>query len=121
MILDECVVAGLPTELMFFKEWLPSDMFYFRRIDADSVASPNLPHSPVDLKFYGVHQAEQLLKMHVVVDVNVHNVGRTPNMEFVPDVIVVSGAPVFRRVMERGNHGGITAYVGNRVQGEFTV
>ncbi len=118
LVLGEYQEAGLPIGEEPFSEWLPSDMFSFQRVDADDVASPNLPHSPAELKFYSSNQAEQLLRMHIVIDVNVHRVGRAPNMDFVPGVIVVSGVPAFRRAITKGVHG-ISAYVGDLVYGEL--
>ena len=120
LIRSEHQEAGLPIEEESLSEWLPSDMFSFQRIDADDVASPNLPHSPAELKFYSSNRVEQLLRMHIVIDVNVHRVGRAPNMDFVPGVIVVSGAPAFRRAIMKGVHG-ISAYVGDLVYGELTL
>lgn len=111
LIRGEYREVGLPIGEESLSEWLPSAMFSFHRIDADDIASPNLPHSPAELKFYGAHQMEKLLRMHIVVDVNIHRVGRAPNMDFVPSVIVISGAPAFRRAIAKGSHG-ISAYVG---------
>lgn len=101
-------------------EWLPSDTFSFHRIDADDIASPNLPHSPDDLKFYSSNRVEQFLRMHIVVDVNIHRVGCTPDMDFVPNVIVVAGTLAFRHAIMKGRHG-ISAYVGVLVYGELTL
>ncbi len=120
LVLGEYQEAGLPIGKESLSEWLPSIMFSFHRIDADDIASPNLPHSPADLKFYSSNRVEQLLRMHIVIDVNIHRVGRAPNMDFVPSVIVVSGAPAFRHATAQGDHG-ISAYVGVLVYGELTL
>lgn len=117
LIRDEYREVKLSIGEESLSEWLPSAMFSFHRIDADDIASPNLPHSPSDLKFYSSNRVEQLLRMHIVVDVNIHGVGRAPNMDFVPSVIVVSGAPAFQHAIAKGSHG-ISAYVGNLVSTE---
>lgn len=101
-------------------EWLPSDTFHLIRIAADEVAAPVLPHTPADLKYYPAHQAEEIVSMHIVVDKNIHKVGAAPNMDFVPGIIVVAGAPSFYRVIGMG-HSAITAYVGNLVAYELTL
>ena len=101
-------------------EWLPSATFSFIRIAAEDVAAPSLPHTPAKLKYYSVEQAEDIASMTIVIDKNVHEVGKAPNMDFVPGIIVVTGAPLFFRASELGQHS-IAAYVGDLVVEELTL
>ena len=59
-----------------------------------------------------------MLSIRIVIDKNVHGVGRAPNMNFVPGIIVVSGAPLFYEANENGQHS-IIAYVGDLVMEEL--
>ena len=99
-------------------EWLPSDMFYLIRVSADELAAPSLPHTPAELKYYPTWMQEKIIGMHIVVDKNIHRTGASPNMNFVPNIIVVAGAPLFHRLTSEGNSV-IAAYVGNLVKEEL--
>jgi len=97
--------AGIEVPL-FLATWLPSSDFVLRRIDADAVASPALPHTPLPLEQYPNWQAEQVASISIVVDTNIYQAGKAPNIEFAPDVIVVVGViDMEDRV--------VTAYVGD--------
>lgn len=99
--------ANLPYRESDLVPWLPSSDFVLRRIDADAVASPALPHTPLPLEQYPNWQAEQVASISIVVDTNIYQAGKAPNIEFAPDVIVVVGTiDIGDRV--------ITAYVGDR-------
>jgi len=98
--------ADLPYRESDLVLWLPSSNFVLRRIDADAVASPALPHTPLPPEQYPSWQAEQVASISIVVDVNIYQAGKAPNIEFVPDVIVVVG------VIGVG-HRVVLAYVGD--------
>ncbi|KKK93065.1 hypothetical protein LCGC14_2696610 [marine sediment metagenome] len=125
LILADYDVAGMswaviddPVSRYSISQWLPSSTFSLLRIAAEDVAAPSLPHTPARLKYYSVQQAEELLSIHIVVDKNVHEVGKAPNMDFVPGIIVVSGASLFHEASENGQHS-ILAYVGDLVMEEL--
>ena len=125
LILADYDAAGMswaviddPVSRYSISQWLPSSTFSLLRIAAEDVAAPSLPHTPARLKCYSVQQAEELLSIHIVVDKNVHEVGKAPNMDFVPGIIVVSGASLFHEVSENGQHS-ILAYVGDLVMEEL--
>jgi len=125
LILADYDAAGMswaviddPVSRYSISQWLPSSTFSLLRIAAEDVAAPSLPHTPARLKYYSVQQAEELLSIHIVVDKNVHEVGKAPNMDFVPGIIVVSGASLFYEASENGKHS-ILAYVGDLVMEEL--
>lgn len=120
LILAEYEVAGMHWAVTekSISEWLPSAMFSLLRIATEDIAAPSLPHTPAKLKYYSTGQAEDIVSMHIVVDKNVHEVGKAPNMDFIPGIIVVSGAPLFFKASEMGQHS-IAAYVGNLVVEEL--
>ncbi len=120
LILADYEVAGMHWAVTekSIREWLPSCMFSLLRVAAEDIAAPSLPHTPTKLKYYSTGQAEEIVSMHIVVDKNVHEVGKAPNMDFVPGIIVVSGAPLFFKASEFGYHS-VSAYVGNLVVEEL--
>ena len=105
------LVDGIPA-------WLPSAMFYTRRVAVSEVAAPSLPHTPGDLRFCSTERVDELASMLIVIDQNVFEVGKAPNTDFVPRVIVVSGTPGFLRASAAGVQS-VLAYVGNLAMEEL--
>lgn len=122
MIVDDyCLasISGVLSDDHPIVDWLPSDTFSLIRLSADELAAPSLPHTPAELKYFPVGMQEKIVGMHIVVDKNIHDAGATPNMNFIPNIIVVAGAPAFHQIIRMG-HNLVIAYVGDLVKEELT-
>ncbi len=78
-------------------DWLVSD-YYTGLVMGPSdcqFAVPVLPHSPEDPEFLLGADLFEMRKRPIIIDENVRHVGRTPNMDFYPPVILIWGRTRF--------------------------
>lgn len=105
--------AGLPVPYNPYA-WLPSDTFQKLYVDLDLAAAPVLPHSTPRLEEVPTTQHLALHTMEVVIDCNVNQVGRTPNFDYLPRLIVVFGYTKWVSAVQSSHVRALNAMVGDK-------